>query len=206
MHCATVRARLSNIRRANTGNLLNETKSALPNCGRRPFRRAAVTVAQLIVLSVGFFPIAATGASQVGLASVYAYSGEQTASGVWASPASLTAAHRTLPFGTLVQVTNKSNGRSVRVRINDRGPFVRGRVIDVTPAAAHDLGFSGLTDVVLTVVGRNRPNAPRKRHHRIHRAAACPPACLPTTLLMSINMEMAKAPGLTATRSSAPMR
>jgi hypothetical protein len=65
-----------------------------------------------------------------------------------------------------------------RVRINDRGPFVRGRVIDVTPAAAHDLGFSGLTNVVLTVVGRTRPNAPRKRHHRTHQAAACPPlAC-----------------------------
>jgi len=63
----------------------------------------------------------------------------------------LTAAHRTLPFGTKVKVTNKSNGRSVIVTINDRGPFVRGRVIDVTPAAARVLAFSGLTQVALDV-------------------------------------------------------
>jgi len=87
------------------GNLLKETKSAFPNGGRRPFQRAVVTVAQVIVLTASFFPIAAAGASQAGLASVYAYSGEQTASGIWASPASLTAAHRTLPSGTLVQVS-----------------------------------------------------------------------------------------------------
>jgi rare lipoprotein A len=61
----------------------------------------------------------------------------------------LTAAHPTLPFGSEVKVTNKSNGRSVVVTINDRGPFVRGRLIDVTPAAARVLGFSGLTQVTL---------------------------------------------------------
>ena len=55
--------------------------------------------------------------------------------------------HRTLPFGSKVKVTNKHNGRSVVVTINDRGPFVRGRVIDVTPAAARVLGFSGLAQV-----------------------------------------------------------
>jgi rare lipoprotein A len=54
----------------------------------------------------------------------------------------------------MVRVTNRSTGRSVVVRINDRGPFVRGRVIDVTPAAAHALGFSGLARVTLEVVGR----------------------------------------------------
>ncbi len=59
------------------------------------------------------------------------------------------AAHRTLPFGTRVRVTNSSNGRSVVVRINDRGPFVRGRIIDLTPAAASALGFSGLARVTL---------------------------------------------------------
>jgi peptidoglycan lytic transglycosylase len=64
----------------------------------------------------------------------------------------MTAAHRTLPFGTLVRVTNQRNGRSVVVRINDRGPFVRGRVIDVTPAAARLLGFSGLTLVTLDLI------------------------------------------------------
>jgi rare lipoprotein A len=63
----------------------------------------------------------------------------------------MTAAHRSLPFGTKVRVTNRRNGRSVVVRINDRGPFVRGRVIDVTPAGARALGFSGLAPVVVAV-------------------------------------------------------
>ena len=88
-------------------------------------------------------------AAESGIASVYAYSGSKTASGERASPGGLTAAHRTLPFGTKVRVTNKRNGHSVVVRINDRGPFVRGRVIDVTPAAARALGFSGLAPVTL---------------------------------------------------------
>jgi rare lipoprotein A len=66
----------------------------------------------------------------------------------------MTAAHRTLPFGTLVRITQRHNGHSVVVRINDRGPFVRGRVIDVTPAAARALGFSGLAPVTLAVIGR----------------------------------------------------
>ncbi len=57
------------------------------------------------------------------------------------------AAHRTLPFGSKVRVTNKSNGRSVIVTINDRGPFVRRRIIDLSPAAARSLGFSGLAQV-----------------------------------------------------------
>ena len=87
-----------------------------------------------------------------GIASVY--SGGHTASGEYASAGGLTAAHRTLPFGTMVRVTNQSNGRSVVVRINDRGPFVRGRVIDLTPAGARALGFSGLAPVTLAVLGR----------------------------------------------------
>jgi rare lipoprotein A len=88
--------------------------------------------------------------AETGIASVYAYSGGKTASGERANPGALTAAHRTLPFGTSVKVTNKKNGRAVVVRINDRGPFVRGRVIDVTPAAARQLGFGGLTRVSLS--------------------------------------------------------
>ena len=79
----------------------------------------------------------------------------RTASGERVSPGALTAAHRTLPFGTLVRVTNERNGRSVVVRINDRGPFVRGRVIDLTPAGARALGFSGLASVSLDVIGRS---------------------------------------------------
>jgi rare lipoprotein A len=64
----------------------------------------------------------------------------------------MTAAHPTLPFGTVVMVTNHRNGHTAVVRINDRGPFVRGRVIDVSPAAAQALGFSGITQVSLAVV------------------------------------------------------
>lgn len=90
--------------------------------------------------------------AQSGIASIYAYSGAKTASGERASPHAMTAAHRTLPFGAKVRVTNMRNGRSAVVRINDRGPFVRGRVIDVTPAAAHELGFSGLAPVKLDVL------------------------------------------------------
>jgi rare lipoprotein A len=59
----------------------------------------------------------------------------------------LTAAHRTLPLGTVVAVTNKKSRRSALVRINDRGPFVRGRVIDLTPRAARALGISALANV-----------------------------------------------------------
>jgi rare lipoprotein A len=90
-----------------------------------------------------------------GIASIYSYRGGQTASGERSRPSGLTAAHRSLPFGTMVRVTNKRNGRSVVVRINDRGPFVRGRVIDVTPTAASALGFSGLAPVQLAVVAKN---------------------------------------------------
>jgi rare lipoprotein A len=86
-----------------------------------------------------------------GLASVY--SGGRTANGEHAGAGGLTAAHRSLPFGTLVKVTNRSSQRSVIVRINDRGPYVGGRVIDLTPAAAHAIGFSGLAPVTLSVVG-----------------------------------------------------
>ena len=68
-------------------------------------------------------PGASTALAESGIASVYAYSGSKTASGERANPAGLTAAHRTLPFGTQVRVTNKRNGQSVVVRINDRGPF-----------------------------------------------------------------------------------
>ncbi len=96
---------------------------------------------------------ATTANAQSGIASVYAYHGGRTADGERLSPGALTAAHRTLPFGTRVRVVNKRNGRSVVVRINDRGPFVRGRVIDLTPAAARAIGMSGLAPVELEIAG-----------------------------------------------------
>jgi rare lipoprotein A len=106
--------------------------------------------ASTVLLSLIAIPI--TASAQSGIASVY--SGGRTADGEYASGRGMTAAHRTLPFGTLVRVTDDRTGRSVVVRINDRGPFVRGRVIDLTPAAAHALGFSGLAQVTLSVIGR----------------------------------------------------
>jgi rare lipoprotein A len=66
------------------------------------------------------------------------------------NPSALTAAHRTLPFGSHVRVTNNRNGRSVTVRITDRGPFVRGRVVDLSPAAARAIGVAGLAPVTLS--------------------------------------------------------
>jgi rare lipoprotein A len=90
--------------------------------------------------------------AQSGIASVYAHSGGKTASGERVAPGAFTAAHRSLPFGTRVRVTNRRNGRSIIVRINDRGPFVRGRIIDLSPAAARALGFSGLASVSVDVV------------------------------------------------------
>ena len=101
----------------------------------------------------------ATAHSGGGLASVYAsggdgYSGGRSASGERVRSGALTAAHRTLPFGTMVRVTNRRNNKSVVVRINDRGPFVHGRVIDLTPAGARAIGMSGLAPVSLAVVSR----------------------------------------------------
>ncbi len=94
---------------------------------------------------------AASPRTEHGVASTYSYeSGSRTASGERVNPRGMTAAHRTLPFGTVVKVTNQRNGRTVSVRINDRGPFKRGRIIDLTPAAAKVLGIDGLGPVVVT--------------------------------------------------------
>ncbi len=107
---------------------------------------------------VGVF-LSGAAHAESGIASVYNYDGRKTASGQRANPRGLTAAHRTLRFGTKVKVTNKRNGKSVVVRINDRGPFIRGRVIDLTPAAASVIGFSGLAPVTLEVLGRHTASA-----------------------------------------------
>jgi rare lipoprotein A len=97
-------------------------------------------------------------ASFQGIASFYGYdgSGTRTATGERFNPEAMTAAHRSLPFGTRVRVTNTRNGRSVIVRINDRGPYVRGRIIDLSFAAARVLGMmsSGIAPVKIEVLGR----------------------------------------------------
>jgi len=80
-----------------------------------------------------------------GLASYYAdsYEGKTTANGEIYRQGKITAAHKTLPFGTKVEVTNLSNNKSVVVRINDRGPFIRGSIIDLTKAAAREIDMVG---------------------------------------------------------------
>ena len=96
--------------------------------------------------------------AEVGRASYYhsRFHGSRTASGERYDETTLTAAHRTLPFGTHVRVTNLGNGRSVVVTIVDRGPFARGRVIDVSRLAARKLGFlrDGTAKVSLEILGR----------------------------------------------------
>ena len=111
-----------------------------------------------LALAALLFAAPATSAvagKNCGHASWYALDGRTTANGERMSSKVMTAAHKFLPFGTKVRVTNLRNGKSVVVRINDRGPFISGRVIDVTRAAARRLGFrsTGVARVALKVVG-----------------------------------------------------
>jgi rare lipoprotein A len=139
--------------------------SSIQHCGEHANRSI---LAEAVTLSVGRFLngvihsmkalILATAAlaavigsarAESGIASHYSTRelGTKTASGRALHDGTLTAAHKTLPFGSRVRVTNHTNGRSVVVTITDRGPYVRGRVIDVSTAGARVLGFSGLTRV-----------------------------------------------------------
>jgi rare lipoprotein A len=112
------------------------------------------------IVTVGLFsaaallPLSAVKAEQVGSASWYALT-SRTASGEMMDPSAMTAAHPSLPFGTKVVVENLTNGQSVVVRINDRGPFVGGRIIDVSKAAASSLGMigSGVAKVRVAAIG-----------------------------------------------------
>ncbi len=105
----------------------------------------------LVVLSV-----AGIAQTQTGKASFYAdkFEGRPTASGEKYKHSKLTAAHKSLPFGTRVKVTNLANQKTVEVVINDRGPYVDGRIIDLSKSAAEALGFVniGLADVQVEVI------------------------------------------------------
>jgi rare lipoprotein A len=90
-----------------------------------------------------------------GMASYY-WQPQRVASGGWFNPNAMTAAHKTLPFGTRVRVTNERNGQSVEVTINDRGPYIAGRVIDLSSAAAGAINMkgAGVVPVRMAVLGR----------------------------------------------------
>lgn len=98
-----------------------------------------------------------------GIASWYGpkFHGRRTANGEVYDMEAMTAAHKTLPFGTVVEVYNRDNGRSVEVRINDRGPFIRGRVIDLSRAAAREIGLIGPGTARVEVVVVTAPGVPQ---------------------------------------------
>ena len=108
--------------------------------------RCRVTFCALTLIGIFAVSSQVLAVTEMGIASVY--SGEKTANGEYAHASALTAAHKALPFGTWVKVTNLHNGRSVVVRINDRGPYIRGRIIDLTPAGARAIGSAGLARVL----------------------------------------------------------
>lgn len=120
------------------------------NLNKRLALLAILTISSVSAVSINS---AAASASQCGRASWYALT-SKTASGERMNPAGLTAAHRTLPLGSKVRVTNQTNGKSLVVRINDRGPFIKGRVLDLSKGAAKHLGFinAGHTKVCYTKI------------------------------------------------------
>jgi rare lipoprotein A (peptidoglycan hydrolase) len=154
----------------------NERKYVLRNQNtirHRSIKAAAFTAALACVLATGV-EVRSSGAAQLtyfhsngklhlvntdrngglqGIASVY--HDRITANGEHMNPNAMTAAHKSLPMGSRVTVFNHRNGRSVTVRINDRGPYVTGRVIDLSPGAARVLGVDGLAQVSLHVNGRS---------------------------------------------------
>jgi len=153
---------------------------------------------------------AAVAKTQSGIASFYSTeSGTETASGQRLNPAAFTAAHRTLRLGSKVRVTNQKNGRSIWVTINDRGPFVRGRIIDLTPAGARALGFSGLAHVTVetdaTGIRRSARTQPRTSRVRTVNAAPSPPParhertraangrCMPGEMILVCSIRLAFA-------------
>jgi rare lipoprotein A len=103
-------------------------------------QKASLTQNEQAVASRAAFIAPREHGASYGVASFYSYPG-RTASGEKYDPSKLTAAHKTLPFGTRLRVTNLNSGRSVVVRINDRGPFVHGRVVDVSYSAAQQIGI-----------------------------------------------------------------
>ena len=122
-------------------------------------RGVSIGLAALLASGViaGIVSAAPSPPAQKGLASVYSdhLNGKKTASGERYDSSGLTAAHRTLPLGAEIRVTNLDNGRSVRVRVNDRGPHAQGRIVDLSSGAAAALGIrTGVARVRLEIVSQ----------------------------------------------------
>jgi|APDOM4702015191_1054821.scaffolds.fasta_scaffold223920_2 rare lipoprotein A len=130
-----------------------------------PATRAADAVTPGAAPAAAAPAASSTGAAETGLAAVYSdrLHGRPTASGERYDRGRLTAAHKTLPFGTQVRVTNSKNQKSITVRINDRGPMQAGRILDLSPTAARAIGIGprGMAEVTAEVVGE-APKVARK--------------------------------------------
>ena len=116
------------------------------------FKMRAKMISVGLLGTAAMLPLDFAMADQVGHASWYSLPANTTANGERMDPNELTAAHRSLPFGTRVLVENLTNGRSVVVRINDRGPFIGGRIIDLSKAAAASIGMLGAGTAQVRVV------------------------------------------------------
>lgn len=123
-------------------------------------------ISLVAIASVSF---ASNAESECGIASVY-WEGTQTANGERFRPEGISAAHKTLPFGSRVSVRDSNSGRSIMVRINDRGPFIAGRIIDLSRGAARALGMDGLAPVCIETVAVGTPDAKPLSHRLKHNA------------------------------------
>jgi rare lipoprotein A len=110
---------------------------------------------RIVVFALALLALGGTAMAQCGVASWYGYTGARTANGERFDGSGMTAAHRSLPFGTRVRVTDRASGHAVTVRINDRGPFVRGRIIDLSREAGAAFGIwpsRGVANVCIEVI------------------------------------------------------
>lgn len=126
-----------------------------PKSSSRPTRVASGTDVDRPQRKTSQVKVVTSGSGTTGIASYY-WQPQRVASGGWFNPNAMTAAHKTLPFGTRVRVTHLGNGKSVEVTINDRGPYIAGRIIDLSKAAAGQINMQGqgIAQVRMEVIGR----------------------------------------------------